>query len=323
MKLQRNHAAPVSKAAVAALAALLLAGCGEIKNTITPAPGSANHIRVVLAGQPNAFYAGIYEAQALGLFKQTDLDVQIVTPAAGQDPVLMVHDNQALLGISSEPNLLLHRNEDQPVVSVAAIVHAPLPTIKITASRGGPSGGAGIGTSTSTRTTTTSTASRPANTTRTATTRTNTATTSTTIADPGTRLWPAALQQLLSRPGYPTYNGLVIIARKDSIVNDAPLLRRFVQAVARGYRAARNNPAQAVTNLIAAVPALAPQQPLETAMLRAALPAIFPAGLKVFGYSKARDWNAFGSWMMANHLLSNGNAITDASTNELLPAQGI
>jgi ABC-type nitrate/sulfonate/bicarbonate transport system substrate-binding protein len=323
MKLPRNHAAPASKAALAALAALLLAGCGEIKNTITPVPGSANHIRVVLAGRPNAFYAGIYEAQALGLFRQTDLDVQIVTPSAGQDPVLMVHDDQALLGISSEPNLLLHRNEDQPVVSVAAIVHAPLPTIKITASKGGPSGGAAIGTGTTTTGTTTSTRAKA---TRTATTRTSTATTrttSTTIADPGTRLWPAALEQLLSRPGYPTYNGLVIVARKDSIVNSAPLLRRFVQAVARGYRAARNNPTQAITNLIQAVPALAPQRPLETAMLRAALPYIFPAGLKVFGYSKARDWNAFGSWMMANHLLSNGNAITDASTDELLPAQGV
>lgn len=316
-KLQSIRASLAPKVAIAALAALLLAGCGEIKNTITPAPGSANHITVVLAGQPNAFYAGIYEAQALGLFQQTDLDVSIVTPSAAEDPVTMVHDGQALLGISSEPNLLLHRNEDQPVVSVAAIVHVPLQTIKVTLPRGGPSGGSAIGSRTNTRTT----ASKPA-TTRTTKTGT-TATTSTTIADPGTPLWPAALQQLLSKPGHPTYNGLVIIARKNSIVNNAPLLRRFVQAVARGYRDARNSPTQAITNLIQAVPSLAPQRPLETATLRAALPYIFPAGLKVFGYSRARDWNAFGSWLMANHLLSNGNAITDAATNELLPAQGI
>ena len=321
MKPQSTRASLAPRAAFAALAALLLAGCGEIKNTISPTPGSANHITVVLAGQPNAFYAGIYEAQALGLFKQTDLDVSIVTPAADQDPVTMVHNSAALLGITSEPSLLLHRNEDQPVVSVAAIVHAPLQTIKITSSTGGPSGGAGIGTGTTTTATTTTT--KPASSTQTTTTGTNTATTSTTIADPGTPLWSGALQQLLSKPGYPTYNGLVIIARKESIVNDAPLLRRFVQAVARGYRAARNNPAQAITNLIAAVPSLAPQQSLETATLQSALPYIFPAGLKVFGYSKARDWNAFGSWMMANHQISDGNAITDASTNELLPAQGI
>ena len=316
-----NRASLAPKAAIAGLAALLLAGCGEVKNTITPPAGSANRIKVVLAGQPNAFYAGIYEAQALGLFKQTDLDVQLVIPSSGEDPVTMVHDNQALLGISSEPNLLLHRNEDQPVVSVAAVVHAPLQTIQITARRGGPSGGAGVGTGTTTTATRTTAKKRSART-RTTTTAT-TSTTTTTISDPGSALWPASLQQLLSKPGYPTYNGLVIVARKDSIVNNAPVLRRFVQAVARGYRAARANPAQAITNLIAAVPSLAPQQPLEAATLRAALPNIFPAGLKVFGYSKASDWNAFGSWLMQSHQLANQNAITDASTNELLPAQGI
>lgn len=321
MKLQSTRSSLAPRAGFAALAALVLAGCGEIKNTITPEAGSANQIKVVLAGQPNAFYVGIYEAQALGLFKQTDLDVHLVIPSSGEDPVTMVHDDQALLGISSEPNVLLHRNEDQPVVSVAAIVHAPLQTIKITAPRGGPSGGSGVGTGTTTKATRTTTRKR-ATTTKSTTTAT-TSTTTTTISDPGSALWPAALQQLLSKPGHPTYDGLVIVARKDSIVNNAPLLRRFVQAVARGYRAARANPGQAVTNLITAVPALAPQQTLESATLRAALPYIYPAGLKVFGYSAAREWNAFGSWLMASHQLSDQNAITDASTNELLPGQGI
>ena len=52
----------------------------------------------------------------------------------------------------------------------------------------------------------------------------------------------------------------MIVVRKGSIVNDAPLIRRFVQAVARGYRAARATPTQAITNLIAAVPSLAPSR---------------------------------------------------------------
>ncbi|HWE59424.1 MAG TPA: ABC transporter substrate-binding protein [Solirubrobacteraceae bacterium] len=312
----------MQKAALAALAAVLLAGCGEIKNTITPSPGSANQITVALAGQPNAFYAGIYEAQALGLFRQTDLNVHLVIPSAGVDPLTMVHNGQVLIAISSEPNVLLHRNEDQPVVGVAAIVHAPLQTITITAPKGGPSGGAGVGTATKTTATRTRT-TRTKRPTHTTTTSTTTVPTTTTVSDPGAPRWPASLQQLLSKPGYPTYNGLEIVVRKNSIVNEAPLLRRFVQAVARGYRAARANPAQAITNLVTAVPSLAPQQPLETAMLQAALPYIFPSGLKVFGYQRAAQWNAFGSWLTDNHLLSNPNAISDASTNELLPAQGV
>ena len=324
MKPRNPRASRRHKAAFAALAATLLAGCGEIKNTITPSPGSANQITVALAGQPNAFYAGIYEAQALGLFKQTDLNVHLVIPT--EDPLTMVHNGQVLIAISSEPNVLLHRNEDQPVVGVAAIVHAPLQTITITAPKSGPSGGTGVGTGTTTTTTATRTRTtrtkRPTHTTTTSTS-TTTVPTTTTVSDPGAPLWPASLQQLLSKPGYPTYNGLEIVVNKGTIVGDAPVVRRFVQAVARGYRAARANPSQAITNLIAAVPSLAPEQTLETATLQAALPYIFPAGLKVFGYQRAAQWNAFGSWLTTNHLLSNPNAIPDASTNELLPAQGV
>jgi ABC-type nitrate/sulfonate/bicarbonate transport system substrate-binding protein len=136
-------------------------------------------------------------------------------------------------------------------------------------------------------------------------------------------LWPAQLQQLLRQPGAPTYDGLVLVVRKGSIVQHAPLLRRFVQAVARGYRAARANPAQAITNLITAVPSLAPEQPLELATLKAAMPYFFPAGPKVWGWQKQAQWNAFGTWLTQNHLLSNPNAISDASTNELLQGQGV
>ena len=289
---------------------------------------------VVLPGQPNAFYAGLYDAKALGLFKQTDLNVRVVVPTAGEDPVTMVHDSQALIGISSEPNVLLHRNIDQPVVAVAAIVHGPLQTITITVPRGGPSGGAPLTTgTTTTHTTTTSTTKRARKTrkrthtttsqTVTTTPATTTTPTTTTVSEPDAPLWPAQLQQLLATPGYPTYDGLVVVVNKDSIVNNAPVVRRFVQALARGYRAARANPTQAITNLIAAVPSLAPQKALETATLQAAIPYFFPAGLKVWGYQKQSEWNAFGTWLTQHQLLSNPRATTDAVTNELLPGQGV
>jgi ABC-type nitrate/sulfonate/bicarbonate transport system substrate-binding protein len=338
MKL-RPPRAPASGAAIAAIAALALAGCGEVKNTIRPAPYSADQLKVVLAGPPDAFYVGIYEAQARGIFRQADLNVQLITPAAGEDPVTMVHDQQATVGISSEPEVLLHRNDAQPVVGVAAIVHAPLQTISIPVPRAGSSGGAGVGTTTSTtatRTTTTKTTrSRPTRTTKRAPTTTRTRTTSstrstttvmpttTTVSDPATASWPAQMQQLLATPGYPTYDGLVVVVRKNTIVNDAPLIRRFVQALARGYRAARADPARAIDDLITAVPSLAPQKALETSTLRAAIPDFFPPGEKVWGLMHASQWNLFGSWLNNHHLLSNAYAITDASTNELLPGQGV
>jgi putative hydroxymethylpyrimidine transport system substrate-binding protein len=337
MKSRRPQAALAQKAplaAVAAVAAAAIAGCGAVKNTITPQQGTTNNVTVALPGQPSAFYIGIYEAQALGLFKQTDMNVHVVVPTAGEDPVTMVHDSQVLVGISSEPNVLLHRNEDQPVVGVAAIVHGPLSSIKITVPAGG-SGGAGLSTGTTTTGTTTTATTTTTTTTATTTaktrtvpsgvimTATSTTPTSTTISEPDSTGWPAKLQQLLSTPGYPTYDGLVIVVRKGSIVDHAPLIRRFVQAVARGYRAARANPTQAITNLITEVPSLAPQQALETAILQDAMPYFFPAGGKVWGWQREAQWNSFGNWLSQHQLLSNPNAITDASTNELLPGQGV
>jgi len=351
MKSRRPQAARAQKApiaAVAAAAAVAIAGCGAVKNTITPQPGTTNQVKVALAGPPSALYIGIYEAQALGLFKQTDMNVKIVIPTAGEDPVSMVHNSQVLVGISSEANVLLHRNEDEPVVGVAAIVHGPLSSITATVPSGS-SGGVGVGTGTTTTATTTTattttatttTAAKTAkatktttvpsgvimtatSTTPTSTTSTSTTPTTTTLSEPDSTLWPAKLQQLLSAPGYPTYDGLVIVVRKGSIVDHAPLIRRFVQAVARGYRAARANPTQAITNLITEVPSLAPQQPLETAILQAAMPYFFPAGGKVWGWEREAQWNSFGSWMTQHQLISNPNAITDASDNELLPGQGV
>ena len=57
--------------------------------------------------------------------------------------------------------------------------------------------------------------------------------------------------------------------------------------------------------------------------LQAALPYFFPTGGKVWGWQREAQWNSFGSWLTQHQLLSNPNAITDASTNELLPGQGV
>ena len=298
-----------------ALTGVALAGCGEVKNTITPNKNTANQVTVVLAGPPNAFYAGIYEAQALGYFAQTDMDVHVLTPGAGQDPVSMVHGRQALIGVASEPSVLLHRNEDEPVVAVGAIVHVPLPAITIPVPKPSSSGGKSVTTTptdihrkTTTATTPRTPPQRPPR---------------TTVSAPDATLWPAALQQLLSQPGAPTYDGLVLVVRKGTIVDHAGLIRRFVQAVARGYRAARGDPRQAISKLDAAVPSLAATRALQLATLKAALPNMFPAGATVWGWQREAEWNSFGTWMTTHHLLSNPNAISDASTNELLQGQGV
>jgi ABC-type nitrate/sulfonate/bicarbonate transport system substrate-binding protein len=311
MRLQRQRGFRArATAVVVTLAGVVVAGCGEVKNTITPKQGTANRVTVVLAGPPNGFYAGLYEARALGYFAQNDIDVHIVSPGAGQDPVSMVHGRQALIGFSSEPSVLLHRNEDEAVAAVGAIVHVPLPAVTIPVPKPSSSGGKAVTTT-------------PTNTHRKTTTTTTTTPTTTTVSAPDATLWPAALQQLLSQPGAPTYDGLVVVARKGTIVEHAGLLRRFVQTLAHGYRAARGDPRQAINKLVAAVPALSATKALQLATLEAALPDMFPAGAKIWGWQREAEWNTFSTWMTTHHLLSNPNAITDASTNELLQGQGV
>jgi putative hydroxymethylpyrimidine transport system substrate-binding protein len=112
------------------------------------------------------------------------------------------------------------------------------------------------------------------------------------------------------------------VVRKNTIVNHPDVVRRFVQALARGYESARRNPQTAVANLVHASPGLDPK--LQLASVRATLPAFFPSDpAHPWGWQDPSQWNAYGQWMLNNHLISVPNAVLDASTNELLAGQGL
>ena len=124
--------------------------------------------------------------------------------------------------------------------------------------------------------------------------------------------------------GVPTYDELVVVARENELSGgQIALVRRFVQALARGYESVRSDPSTAVGNLVRANPSLSPA--LELASVRATLPSFFPAGANAsqpWGWQDQSAWNAYGHWMIANHLISNPAAVDGASTNEVLAGQG-
>jgi ABC-type nitrate/sulfonate/bicarbonate transport system substrate-binding protein len=134
--------------------------------------------------------------------------------------------------------------------------------------------------------------------------------------------WPALLQSLLEQPSAPTYNGLVLVVRKGTIVDHAGLPRRLIQAIHRGYVAVRRDPKAAVADLIAADPGLASQKRALLATVKSLLPHFFPSGT-IWGWQSERNWNTFGTWLYNNKLIDNPNAVTDASTNELLQGEGV
>jgi putative hydroxymethylpyrimidine transport system substrate-binding protein len=322
---------------------LVLAACGEVKNTITPRAGSANQLTLMLDYFPNADHVGIYAAQADGYFRQADLNVHIESPTNAATPLQLLAAGKVDVAISYEPDVLLARNQDNPLVSVAALVQRPLTSIvslraaHITSPaklRGKTVGDSGIPYQHAFLATILQHAGVPARTVK--------------EVNVGEGLVPALiskrvdavlgaywnyeaiqLQQLKKHPnvihmdqaGVPSYNELVLVVRKATIVDHASVIRRFVQAVARGYEAARVDPGKAINQLLAANPGL--DRRLQTASVRATLSSFFPTGNHPWGWQNPTQWNSFGTWMMRHGLIHNPNAIIDASTNELLAGQGI
>src|SRR6516165_8229331 len=326
------------------VALLLLSGCGEKHEAVTGAAGTTQQFTLMLDWFPNADHVGIYQALADGDFSKAGLDVHVQVPSDPATPLKLLAAGKVDAAISYEPEVLLARNQDLPVVSVAALVQEPLTSIisigskRITSPanlKGKRVGTAGIPYQHAYLTTILAHAGVPQSSVR--------------EINVGDNLVPAMLSgrvdatlggfwnyeaiqlaQLRKRPnvihmeqvGVPTYNELVVVVRKDTIVNHPDVVRRFVQALARGYESVRRNPQAAVANLVHASPGLDPK--LQLASVRATLPAFFPSNPSdPWGWQDPKQWTAYGQWMLENHLISNPNAVLDASTNELLAGQGI
>jgi putative hydroxymethylpyrimidine transport system substrate-binding protein len=340
----RRPVARVLSAALVAALAFTVAGCGEKKEAVAGSSGSAQRLTLMLDWFPNADHVGIYQALAEGDFTKADLDVHVEIPSDPADPLKLLAAGKVDAAISYEPEVLLARNQGLPLVSVAAIVQEPLTSIVSIGSkhiktaaqlRGKRVGDAGIPYQHAYLQTILARAGVPAS--------------SVKEINVGSNLVPAMLSgrvdatlgsywnyeaiqlaQLHKHPnvihmqdvGVPTYDELVVVVRKNTIVNHPDVVRRFVQALARGYESARRDPQAAVTNLVHGSPGLDPK--LQLASVRATLPAFFPSNpAHPWGWQDPAQWNAYGEWMLTNHLISVPNAVLDASTNELLAGQGL
>jgi putative hydroxymethylpyrimidine transport system substrate-binding protein len=329
---------------IAAIVALALAGCGEKQETVTGSPSSTQQLTLMLDWFPNADHVGIYQALAEGDFAKAGLDVHVQVPSDPAAPLKLLAAGKVDAAVSYEPEVLLARNQGLALVSVAAIVQRPLTSIVSIGSkhittpaqlRGKRVGDAGIPYQRAYLTTILAQAGVPAG--------------SVKEINVGANLVPAMLSgrvdatlgsfwnyeaiQLamlkkhpnvihMEQVGVPTYNELVVVVRKDTIVNHPDVVRRFVQALGRGYEAVRRNPQAAVANLVHASSGLDPK--LQLASVEATLPAFFPSNpADPWGWQDPNQWTAYGQWMLKNHLISDPNAVLDASTNELLAGQGI
>jgi putative hydroxymethylpyrimidine transport system substrate-binding protein len=329
----------------AAAVAVALAGCGEKSETVSPTTSSAQRLTLMLDWVPNADHAGIYQALAERDFAEAGLNVHVQVPSDPATPLKLLAAGKVDAAISYEPEVLLARNQGLALVSVAALVQKPLTSIMSIGSRhitspaqlrGERVGDAGISYQHAYLTTILNHAGVPAG--------------SVKEINVGANLVPAMLSgrvdatlgaywnveaiQLamlhkhpyvihMEQVGVPTYNELVVVVRKDTIVNHPDVVRRFVQALGRGYASVRRDPQTAAGNLVHASPGLNPK--LALASLKATLPVFFPSNYPTdpWGWQDPKRWAEYGQWMLKNHLLTTPNAAIDASTNELLAGQGL
>jgi putative hydroxymethylpyrimidine transport system substrate-binding protein len=324
-------------------AAVLLAGCGEKKETISASSGSAQSLTLMLDWFPNADHVGIYQALAGGDFKQAGLDVHVQVPSDPASPLELLAAGKVDAAISYEPEVMLARDRNLPLVSVAAIVQQPLTSIVSLGSkriktvaqlRGKRVGDAGIPYQHAYLQTILAHEHVPLS--------------SVKETDVGSNLVPAMLsgrvdatigaywnyeaiqlQQMGKHPnvirvnkvGVPNYDELVVVVRQSTLAKHPDEIRRFLQALGRGYESVRSDPSGAVDNLVKSSPGL--DRKLQLASVRATLPAFFPAGSSnPWGYQNQVQWNSYGQWMLRNHLISNPTAVANASTNEELAGQG-
>jgi putative hydroxymethylpyrimidine transport system substrate-binding protein len=326
-----------------AVVALALSACGQKKDTLTASPASAQSVTVMLDWFPNADHVGLYQALAEGDFTQAGLNVHVQVPADPATPLQLLAAGKVDFAISYEPEVMLARNQGEPLVSVAAIVQSPLTSIVSIGSkhitnpaqlRGKRVGDAGIPYQHAYLTTILRHAGVPVS--------------SVKEINVGANLVPAMLSrrvdatlgaywnveaiqlaELRKRPsvirmeaaGVPTYNELVLAVRQSTLINHIDEVRRFLQALGRGYESARRDPLAAVQNLVRANPGL--DQKFQLASVRATLPVFFPSTPnQPWGYQDGAQWSLYGQWMLSHQLVSNPNAVVAASTNEVLAGKG-
>lgn len=323
--------------------ALLAAACGE-KDEDQARTAVQQDIDLVLDYFPNADHAGIYAAIGNGDFARAGLNVTPRTPADPAAPLKLLTAGKADLVISYEPELLLARDKGQEVQAVGALVQAPLTSLMSV-------GKDAVKTPADLEGTRVGTAGIPYQSAylKTILRAANVPESSVKEINVGFNLTPAMLsgrvdatlgsfwnyegvelQRRDRKPtilrmeelGVPTYNELIVVARAETVRDEGPMIRRFMQALAEGHEALKQDPAQGVDPLLEANPDL--QRGLQTAVVEATLPVFFPEDeARPFGYMDPASWQRYASWMADEGLIASANAGSRAFTNEFLPGEGL
>ena len=310
---------------------LIMSGCStgttaDSGNKPSEATNQPLHkLSLMLDWYPNAVHSLFYVAEQKGYFKEQGLDIDIRMPSDGNDGLKLVAADQVDLALSYQPQVLMARDEQIPVQSIAAIVRHPLNHLLVPAEGKIHSpkdlAGSDVGFSSiplyeaMVKTMIQKDGGDP---------------TTANLIDVGFDLIPAISTEKVdaimggfinhealilkkeNHPvtsinptdyGVPDYYELVLVASEQGLEKNRTYLQKFMTAITKGQQFVVEHPEEALTILIQHEDKTSPlDQDIETQSLQILLP-LMDAGDQKFGYQDPASWEKVHQWLKESGLL--------------------
>jgi putative hydroxymethylpyrimidine transport system substrate-binding protein len=316
-----------------------VAACGGDDDATTGSASNPQPFTLELDWYVNPDHAGIYTALDRGFFKQAGLDVNPQVPSDPAAPIKEVAAGRVDLAVSYEPEVLLAHEQGLEVEAVAALVGSPLTSL-ISLPEGGIASAADLAGKT------VGTAGIPYQSDYLETIEQFAGVSPSSVEEVnvGLNLLPTLiggkvdailggfrniegvdLQQrgldprivAVDRLGVPTYDELVLVARRSTVEDHPEAIRAFISALAKGTEYAIAHPQEAANAVLAAGSGLDPTQ--TRAEVDATLPLLAGPEGHPFGYLDPARWEAYATWMQQHGLIGSAPPIEEVLTDELLP----
>ena len=303
-----------------------------------PACG-ADAVPFLLDWTPNHSQAYLFVAQSQGFFAEQGLEVTLDVPKHPADPIDLVAAGKYPLAISYSTDVVLARDQGQPVVCIASVVQHPLDSVMTLKTSGidapGKLAGKRVGHN--------GTASALAYL-QTIFKRAGVDPKSVQLVNVGYDLVESLARRrvdaliggywvyekvILERQGHPVnawhledigipdHPELVIITSEQVIREKPELLRRFLAAATKGAEWTLRNPVAAIDILVGGHPTL--ERSLQLDSLRLETP-LLTAGVPRFGFNRPAAWEGLTRWMFDAGLTKRLIPAAEVVTNRFLPA---